>query len=169
MIRFYDTKYTPSNFDRVSKKRLIFGHFECSETRGSSIINEIMHDKDLKKSRNKFKYLHMTEESQDRRLKKLSDIDVYIENARRDSQYPCMFGETALEACALGKIVITTLCSKNEPRDVRYELITANNEIELKSRIMWILSLTDFQIQALKKSARNWVLNTNVLYDPEYK
>lgn len=98
-------------------------------------------------------------------LKRISLCDIYIEAVAPTETLlsnGAKYGEwglTALEASALGKIVITHFLSKE-----RYEkeygtcpLLVANNKEELEKNIDFILSLSNKEILDLKKLHREWV------------
>lgn len=96
-------------------------------------------------------------------LKRTSECDIIIEKMQPTliwgaNKLSGEFGNSAIEAAALGKIVIT--CSYN-PKIYQKEygnhpLIIANNQKQLEKRLKRILSLNEKEILNLKEKTRQW-------------
>jgi len=86
-------------------------------------------------------------------LERMSKCDIYIEQLC-DHEW----GLTALEAAALGKIVITTFRGLKEYNKEygECELLVANTEDELRQRIEEIMSWSEKQILEKKQATRKW-------------
>jgi len=87
-------------------------------------------------------------------LNRMSQCDIYVEMVCQPE-----WGMTALEAAALGKIVITTFHGLEDYRK-RFgecELVVANTGDELKEKVKEILSWTEKEILGKKKATRKWV------------
>jgi len=86
-------------------------------------------------------------------LERISKCDIYIEQLCEHE-----WGLTALEAAALGKIVITTFRGLEEYRRQygECELIVANTESELRQRVNEIMVWNEEQILEKKIATRKW-------------
>ena len=86
-------------------------------------------------------------------MKRMSDCDIYIEMVSGPE-----WGMTALEAAALGKIVVTTFNGLDDYKRQygECELVVANNKEELRERIKEIMNWTEEEILEKKKATRQW-------------
>jgi hypothetical protein len=87
-------------------------------------------------------------------MNRMAACDVYIEQ-----MWGREWGLTALEAAALGKIVITNFQGLEDYRKQYGEcgLVVANNEDELRQEVTEIMNWTPEQILEKKKATREWV------------
>jgi len=106
--------------------------------------------------------------SHNNHLKRIAKSDIYIEHQcyRLDGEKYGEFGITALEAAALGKIVIT--CS-SAIKKYNFEygdcpLFISNCEEEFIDTINNIMKMTDEEISEHQKLTRDWVCK-NHSYD----
>jgi len=93
-------------------------------------------------------------------LKRIAECDIYIEQL-----CPHEWALTALEAAALGKIVITTFRGLDEYRKQygECELVIANTEDELRQKVNEIMGWDEAQILTKKIATRNWVVKYHSL------
>jgi hypothetical protein len=154
MLPPVDTKKLIPNYHRLISNKLIIGHFPSSRVeKGTDIINEVANDL-LIKSHNLMYLYDDSKVSWEENLKRIALCDIYIEQIRWGE-----WGVTALEAAALGKIVITNFKSLNRYRQ-QYgdcQLMVANNKVELRDTIKNLLTWNDNYIDEKKKLTRKWV------------
>ena len=157
-----DTKFIKPDFKRRDPNKLVIGHFPSQGYKGTrtivSVIDEFPQDR--------FIYIGIRQVSQEgiirwySNLQRMRECDVIIENALLDFKgLPYgEWGNTALEAAALGKIVITTCVNQDKYRAEFGELpiLVANGKDELRKQIQYVLSISDKEIQALKEKHREW-------------
>jgi hypothetical protein len=140
---------------------LVFGHFPSNKkVKGTAAINAIM--KTIKKKGLKHKYNtgnivhHAQNES------RMQDVDVYLEMmAMTQGGRPYgSYGTTAIEAAAMGKIVITNNLWEELYRDTygKSALIIANSEADMQSNIERLINLPHDEITELQYSSRQWAL-----------
>lgn len=144
-------------FKSVNSNRLVIGHFpSSSEDKGSDIIAQAIKLVNYDK---KFfgKFLYVTSESKVKwreNIERMSYCDIYIEQMKLGE-----WGISALEAAALGKVVITNF--KSEVMYLKeygnHELVIANNINELVFSIKKILSMDQWEILNKKNKTREWV------------
>ena len=89
-------------------------------------------------------------------MKRMSECDVYVCEVRDWS--PFTWGITALEAAALGKIVITNFdaLERYEKEYGKCELVVANSKDELREKVKEIYEWQPNQILEKKKATRKW-------------
>ena len=162
-----DTKKIKPVYKRQSDK-LIVGHFPSSPVaKNSNLINKIM--KNLKKEfGNKFEYVYSPKViNWNRNMKRVSKCDIYIDactpilktkNSPKGNKYG-EWGVAAIEAAALGKIVVSHFLSyKSYEREYgKCGLVVANSISEVENQMRKLLLLNDDKLLALKKNNRAWV------------
>ena len=143
--------------------KLIFGHFPSNkEIKGSELILSVM-QKLINKYPERIQYNYSYDPvSHERQIKRMNTCDIYIElfaPMHEGNLYGC-FGVTALEAAALGKIVVTNHTTKHIYRrfyGIDTPFITPQTEDELYSDLENLI-LSDREIlYEKKKQTRQWV------------
>jgi glycosyltransferase involved in cell wall biosynthesis len=159
-----DTDFIQPDFSAKHPKRLVVGHFPSDPmVKGTETILKV-----LKKFEGSIEYLGITNfESWEHHipweanLERMKPCDIIIETmAPLNHGKPFgEWGNTALEAAALGKIVITNSQSVELYREeygVHPQLCIANNGEELEERLMELLGSGEAEIGALKEDTRTW-------------
>jgi hypothetical protein len=177
-----DTVKLQPDFSRKHPDKLIIGHFPSNpEVKGTATIEKVI--KELyKKYPGKFTYIGSTEQvSWKDNLDRMRKCDIIIEgcNVKQGNKNYGTFGNTALEAAALGCIVAThDIFTENYIKEhgIKYPLIISNNEETLYNNIESLILSKDDDILKLKKAAREWAENNhsipvtaNRLWDKVYK
>ena len=133
--------------------------------KGTSTIISVM---DRLTSEGKFQFDHSNKlVSFDEQLKRISECDIYIEmmNPTKDGKPYGSWGITALEAAALGKIVVTN----NIHADYYVKhygdcaLILANTEAELYDQLKTLINSPHEDLKRLQERTRDWVVNKHSL------
>ena len=173
-----DTVKLKPDFRRKGEK-LVIGHFPSNaEVKGTDRINQVgirADDNGLAEYRwstNKLPW--------PAHLKRMAACDIIIEgcNAKQGDKTYGEFGNQALEAAALGCIVVTHCVHKEQYEKEFGELgpLIANNEQELEQTLRMLLSLPDDEIEYLKRKCRAWAeqkhsipVTANRLWDEVYK
>jgi len=174
--------YSLSNNNTILK----IGHYPSNpETKGSpDIMNAINFI--VKKYPNKFIYdgLNISsnnpnhEKTWAENLKRMGECDIYIETCKPYLNAYSVFkeynntkfgewGNTCLEASALGCIVITNSLTKDyymENYTQDYPLLIANSYDEIIKQLEYLNTLTMDEIKKLKKKYREWVEKNHSLY-----
>ena len=133
-----DTENIVPDYERLSSDKIIVGHFPSSSLeKGTNIINEVMLNHLIYYKENFIYFYDHKKVSHEENLKRISLCDVYIEQIRWGE-----WGVTALEAAALGKIVITNFKSINRYRQQygNCQLMIADDAIELKNLMKDLLT-----------------------------
>lgn len=160
------------NYERGSSKVLV-GHFPSStKNKGTSailsVIEDLERDPDL---RDRFEYVgirnsgNLSRVSWEDQLKRVSDCDILIEtlNVKQNDKKYGEWGNTAIEAAALGTIVVTNSLSKdvykNEYGDCALNI--ANTKDELRGNLERLLGLTDEELLREKVKTREWVVESH--------
>ena len=140
----------------------VFSHYPSkSNVKGTDTITHIM--KEIGK-RNKFIFNYNEKDirlSLSEQRSKMQNCDIYIELLKPElngNKYGS-WGITALEAAAMGKIVVTQNLS-NEVYEKHYggcPLILVADEHDFIKKINWLLSLTKKEIRNLQEQTRTWV------------
>lgn len=183
-----DTNFIRPRFNRIHKDKLVIGHFPSSwESKGTDvIINVINRLKYSDKIGDRFEYIGLNTLVESRtewlyNLDRMSRCDILIETIKPEltGKPFCEWGNTALEGCALGKIVITNTDSLDlyeKEYGGRPELVIANNAAQLESQLTELLISSDKIIEEKKHAARKWVetkhsipATAERLYDKIYK
>lgn len=155
-------------YKNVNNSKLIIGHFPSSaHAKNSEGINKVIYN--LKKYYgDRFEYEFSSENvSWKEQLSRVSRCDVYIEACSllvdvKKHNTVVKYGEwglAALEAAALGKIVITHFLSKDKYEKEYGEcfLKVANSLDEIEKHLRIILSLNSDELLTIKEETREWV------------
>lgn len=155
-----DTDFIQPVFNKIAKSPK-FSHFPSSSaSKGTQTILNVIGGMDINyigktNSNNKTNRISWLDN-----LKRMAECDVYIETVQPKLKGKRFgeWGNTTLEAAALGKIVITNTLSKDlyEKEYGELPLLVANNEKQLKKRIKEILSLSEKEIYKLQRKFRQW-------------
>jgi len=163
-----DTDYINPTGMEGHEGKLIFGHFPSNPTaKGTKTICGV-----VDKFSDRFKYIGSRSDNAmknvftwDENLSRLADCDVYIEclHPTHAGNKFGEFGNQALEAAAMGKIVITNSLAKDlyEKEYGRNELIIANTPEELEASIESVLQMSSAQVLEKKKAMRDWVVENH--------
>jgi hypothetical protein len=134
---------------------LTVGHYPSSrETKGSAVIDEIMQGVEG------LEYKTGDLLPYDKHMERMHDIDIYIEMmslTQRRMQYGS-YGTTAIEAAALGKIVITNDINA-EVYQKEYGatgLFICNSPREISEQLQAFKAMPKSEIIKLKKQSRAW-------------
>jgi hypothetical protein len=158
-----DTNKIKPIYERQGDK-IIVGHFPSSPiVKSSEKINEVM--KELKEE---FEYIYSPKRiGWDQNIKRVSECDIYIDActpilSAPKSPEPKIYGEwgvAALEAAALGKVVISHMLSykKYEREFGKCGIRIANSIEDIKKHMIKLLSMTDDELLQIKKDTRLWV------------
>lgn len=147
-----NTDYLKVNYGRVSKK-IIVGHYPSSpKVKGTESIKRV-----VRELGGDFIFEHSPRRvSWSDNMARVNRCDIYIE--RLQPGRASFFGNAALEAAALGKIVITDFDNKKYIKEFgSCGLQVVHTTRELGQRLKWLLSLSDDEILNLKKQTREWV------------
>lgn len=146
--------------DYRTGKPLRIAHYPSNpDVKGTATINKVINE--LKRKHN-FVYNHSTQiVSIEKQLKRMNECDIYVELcAPEQGGNPYgSFGTTAIEAAALGKIVVTNNLWEelylSEYKNCALEI--ANNEAALYDTLDELLQLHTNDIIKKKVASRNWV------------
>jgi len=161
-----DTEYLEPDFARHGKK-LKIGHFPSLPLhKGTGKIIEIMKGLEDKYG-DRFEYVGVKDTSRsglvmwNEGLNRVRECDIIIEAMEMKAQGQTYgeWGNTAIEAAALGKIVITHSLKKDlyKKEFGSCALNIANDPDTLKETLINILSLSDNEIFEMKRNTRAWV------------
>jgi len=159
-----DTDYIQPNFK--TNKHLKIGHFPSnSAAKGTNQILKTIKDVNLdshyfgkRKPGVKSEWVNWYDN-----LMRMSECDIIIEKAQFELKrgWSGEFGNTALEAAALGKIVIT-----NSHQSFAYQtaygdhpLLIANNQKAFENHLHNVLSMNEKDINDLKQKTRQWAVD----------
>lgn len=157
---------SPVNIRRSEQKpkaRLIFGHFPSNiDVKGTRDILRMM--KQFKKPQFKFDSSHVSHSQQ---LGRMSQVDIYIELFKPEINghtYGC-FGVTALEAGALGKVVITQDLNRDvyESNYGQHPFLVCNTEADFMNTIEHLLSLPPREIVSIQNKTCDIINNNHSL------
>jgi len=154
-------------------KKLIVGHFPSNGTglkgikgdiKGTIGINKVMKQF---KDRVDWRFIDAKISWRDN-LNRVNACDVYIEslNYSSTSKNKHDWSIAALEAAALGKIVITNFVYGRDIYEKEYgphKIQIANTEAELKKTIERLLSMSDEELVQLKQETLDWVAKAHSL------
>lgn len=157
-----DTDFIQPDYRRRDEKKLIIGHFPSNPSvKGTKLIEDVIFDLRNSPLGEKFKYVGDSRQvSWIDNLKRMRECDVIIEtvNPSLNGKTYGEWGNTALEAAALGKIVITNTHSKKVYEEQYLDdlpFLVANTEEQLKKQLDKIL--TDLDVNAEQTMTRWWV------------
>ncbi len=140
-----------------------FGHYPSNpQVKGTQNIMRVLSELTVK-HRNKFQQrVSVKRCGYDQQIKRMSNCHAYIEmsNTTQGGKPYGSWGTTALEASALGKIVITnSLWDKCYHKYYgEHKLLVANSKQELKNQLEYLLSLPLNEIYRMGEEAREWVV-----------
>ena len=158
-----DTELIKPIYNTIGDKKII-AHFPSKTiTKGSNVINSIMNElSDNDSFTNKFDYRYSTTNiAWNKNIKRMSNCDIYIDAfcPRLGKKQYGEWGIQALEAAALGKIIITHFGMwrqyKKEYGDCALQYI--NTQKELKQKLQNLIEMNNDEIQNLKIRTRKWV------------
>jgi len=158
-----DTEAIPAS--RSLHKPLTIGHYPRSaDAKGSDVVNRVVlglkADEDIKTD---FEYLHSDQQLAWREnINRMAETDIYVERQRYvnvDGKRVMEFGVTAIEAAALGCIVVSTFNSRGiyEDNFGPCPLIEANCEDDFRDRMRELLTAHPNKLRAIKRQMRAWV------------
>lgn len=140
-------------------QKIVIAHFpRHHELKGTSIILRTMRELGMERGQFLHENRHVTWTEN---LDRMSKCDVYVES----QQYAQMgvplgeWGMTALEAAALGKVVVTCFFSKREyEREFgKCPIVAANSEDELLYELGRLVEMDGDGVDELKRETRQWV------------
>lgn len=145
------------------ERRLRIGHFPSNtEVKGTEKILPIM-----EKSKSRFEYVGIQDLPSDHvtwaeNLERIRGCDILIEacNLTQLGRTYGEWGNTVVEAAALGKIVITNSLSIDyyEREYGPCPLLIANSEEQLETRLEEVLAMTEAELIAKSEETREWVV-----------
>lgn len=160
-----DTQLITPNYETNGKK-IIIGHFPSSSYgKGTKNVNRIIEE--IKPFVPPFEYRFS-----DKRIKwnaqisRMSEVDIYIERMSMTKiekngklARTGVWGMTALEAAALGKIVVTNFYGRKYYKKDYGECVlqSANSEDEMKGILIKLLNTPKKDLLPLKQMTRKWV------------
>ena len=169
-----DTKRIKPVYKRKSNK-LIVGHFPSNPmVKSSNGINKVM-KRLRKKFGNKFEYVYSPKSIVwNKNIDRVSECDIYIDGCTpilktEKSPNSYKYGEwgcAALEAAALGKVVISHMLSykRYEQEFGKCGIEVANSFDEVEKQMIKLLSMSDGELLQVRKDTRLWVEKFNSYY-----
>lgn len=162
-----DTNKLKPIYERNSDK-IIVGHFPSSPlAKNSQGINKVMEN--LKKDfSDKFEYIYSpTRLNWNKNIKRVSKCDIYIDactpflkskKAPKGNVYG-EWGVAAVEAAALGKVVISHMLSykRYEKEFGKCGIIVANSLKDIEKEMKKLLVMSDNKLIQIRKDTREWV------------
>jgi len=148
----------------INEEKIIINHFpSMAKNKGTKIINGVMKKlNDDSYIKDKIYYNFSSKRViWEKNLERISKCDIYIEMLVLE-QCGKKYGEwgvTALEAAALGKIVITNFQSLERYKKEYGEcpLIIINSGEELEQTVKQLISMSKEELLKIKKNMRKWV------------
>lgn len=154
-----DTEYLLPVYPNNDKLRI--AHFPANASKGTEIIIPILEDLkeegwNIEVSHTQGNYLDWSDY-----IKELSKCDIYIERCCTscNGQKTGEWGNTAVEAAALGKIVVASFLSRD-----RYEsefaycpIQVANTAVELEEMLRYLIQMDLDELKKLKERTVSWV------------
>ena len=164
-----DVDFINPDFKRRDVKRLVVGHFPSnSEIKGSKEILEVIDQLETDHYYfDKFNYVGVTNIERKRdwvswedNLKRMAKCDIIIETlAPKNYDHPFgEWGNTCLEAAALGKIVITNCLNLDiYSREYgHFAPCVANTPEDLKKTLMACMDMSTHEIAVKREQTRTW-------------
>lgn len=141
-------------------------HYPSNVNKKGTVHIKQMLDELAKRGR-RFKFLgddvHLVPFSEN--LKRMADCDIYIElfQLKLGTKRYGSFGISALEAAALGKIVITNNLSWKVYEDNygKCELVIANTETEFINKLFFLIDSNDDILLEKQKATREWLVRNH--------
>lgn len=159
-----NTNMIKPEFMPMRERRIIAHYPHKSYFKGSKTINDVMTSLSVDTQIcNKFTYLHDDDVIKwNDYIDKLRWCDVYIESlSQAENENPHDWSVTALEAAALGKIVVTNMMDYG--RYVKEygpcAIQVANDKNSLSKVINRLISMNEIDFQKLKWETRKWVID----------
>ena len=157
---------SPVNADKIEfsdfkEDKITVAHFPSSmDIKGTTIINRIVN-----KLRKKYDFNYIVDGAQvshKKQIDRMSQCDIYIElfsPMLNGKKYGC-FGVTALEAAALGKIVVTNHSTAHIYKNyygVKTPFVTPQTEKELYSCLEKLMQTPEKLLHIKKLETRQWL------------
>jgi len=167
-----DTKSIKPIYETKGKK-IIVAHFPSSRiTKGSDNIIKIIENIRNKVSDFEYRYSYKKVCWREQ-IERMSAVDIYVERmslktkGKRNKKWSKtgVWGMTALEAAALGKVVLTNFLGESEYKKQygKCYLQIANSEKDMESILIKLLSKSKDELLKLKYKTRKWVENYHSL------
>lgn len=137
-------------------------HYPSNKWKGSDTIERAIRDLHGQRQDFNFKMSRKTVDY-DQQLKRMNGCDIYVEllsTHQMDKQYGS-WGISALEAAAMGKIVVTCHTTESiyeEAYGVKTPFIVCHSEQELKDKLNHLLNQPLEEIRRLQGLSREWVV-----------
>lgn len=165
LVGAVDTNKIRPRFDTVFSTPRI-GHYPSNVLKKGTVhIKQML--KELGRRGRRFKFLGEDVQlvSFSENLKRMADCHIYIElfQLKLDGQRYGSFGISALEAAALGKIVVTNNLSWEvyEKNYGKCELIICNTETEFINKLYFLISSNDVELINKQQATRNWLVKNH--------
>jgi hypothetical protein len=95
-------------------------------------------------------------------LKRMRNCEIYVElfSPEVNGKKYGHFGITAIEAAAMGKVVVTQNLSSDiyEKNCGDCPLILTKDESDFKNHIYWLMNMDDDELQGLQQAHRKWAV-----------
>jgi hypothetical protein len=145
---------------KTGNDKIVLAHYPRGCHKGTEIIKNSIDEINKKKLLNGFIY-KFSDEIVDWKsnIRRVSECDVYIEDMG-DRKRHSVFGIAALEAAALGKIVVTRFLfvEEYEEKFGKCGLQISNTKEGLIQKLIYLISLSEKDLLELKKQSREWVV-----------
>ena len=157
-----DTDMLKPNYKRANENKIIIAHYPTGN-KGIDVIKKCIEEVNKSSFKDKFifKYSKKIVNSK-AHMERVSKCDIYIEDIKekQGDQLLSVYGISAIEAAALGKIVITRFLflEEYEKKYGKCGLQIANTPNELTQQIKRIISLSDDDLLKLKIQSREWAV-----------
>jgi len=146
-------------------KKITIAHYSASP-KGIIIIKKAIHHLKQGPLKDLFIFRYSAKKKTwDDNIKRMAECDIYIaemheKQIKKGQEWTTgMFGIAALEAAALGKIVISRFIYREDCEGFDFGLQVANNLDELIKKLEYLLSLSEEKFLKLRKLSRDWVVN----------
>ncbi len=152
-------KYVP---DYTRKEKLTIAHFPSNEeVKGTNEILKVIAELKVKYP-DRFDFICSTERvTHEKQIERVKNCDVYVEmlSTHQNGKDYCSFGTSALEAAALGKVVVTNFCFDKPYKEVYGlpALRVANAADAMFNQLQFLICCDDNLLLSLKQKARLWV------------
>lgn len=143
----------------TARDKVVIGHFpgesiHKGSNRIKSVIDRLLGDLDVK---DRFEYRYSDRRAEwSGNIARMADCDIYIENLNTERG---AWGVTALEAAALGCVVVTNFWKEGRYLEEYSEgcgLVIANNEDDMVVRLKALIWMGSDELDYYKASARRW-------------
>jgi len=156
-----------ARYDRIKKNKIVIGHFPRNpELKGSGEIVGALDSLKATDLGDKFEYVFSSDHvSWPENIKRMAKCDVIIEtcNAVQVGRLSGEWGNTALEAAALGKIVITNSVKLGDYSKEygKPALLIANNKDAVERRVAEVLKWPAGLLAQSKRNTHKWVVENH--------